>query len=110
MTPIFPSALPCHGASPCSIDHVLPHAPRIVNAPCIYFLPVHYEAMISKSQIRAARKRLKLSQAEFAKHFRVNQSTVHRWENGTLVIEGITEIGVEAVLADLSVQASRAAE
>ena len=62
--------------------------------------------MITAAQIRLARKRSGESQTEFAKHFRVNQSTVHRWETGDLVIEGITEIGVETVLAELSVQRS----
>jgi transcriptional regulator with XRE-family HTH domain len=58
--------------------------------------------MVTKTQVRLTRKRLGESQADFAKHFKVNQSTIHRWETGKLPIEGIIEIGVEAVLARLA--------
>ena len=58
--------------------------------------------MIKPSQIIKTRARLGESQTKFAKHFGVNQSTVHRWETGELPIEGIIAHGVEAVLARLS--------
>lgn len=64
--------------------------------------------MVDPADIKRHRRRLGESQAEFAKRFGVNQSTVHRWETGDLPIKGIIELGVEAVLADLSVQASEA--
>jgi DNA-binding transcriptional regulator YiaG len=71
---------------------------------------MHIGQMVKPADIKRARKRLGESQADFARRFNVNQSTVHRWETGDLVIEGITAIGVEAILADLSVQVSQAAE
>jgi DNA-binding transcriptional regulator YiaG len=71
---------------------------------------VHICAMVKPADIKRARKRLGESQAVFARRFNVDQSTVHRWEEGDLVIKGITAIGVEAVLADLSIQRSQAAE
>jgi DNA-binding XRE family transcriptional regulator len=58
--------------------------------------------MITKSLIIKTRLRLGETQTEFAKHFGVNQSTIHRWETGKLPIEGIIAHGVEAVLARLS--------
>ena len=58
--------------------------------------------MITPWQIIKTPKRLGESQSQFAKHFGVNQSTVHRWETGELPIEGIIAHGVEAVLAKLA--------
>jgi transcriptional regulator with XRE-family HTH domain len=58
--------------------------------------------MVTKTQVKRTREKLGESQAEYAKHFKVNQSTIHRWETGKLPIEGIVEIGVEAVLARLA--------
>jgi predicted transcriptional regulator len=68
---------------------------------------VHIRGMVTPTDIKRHRKRRGESQTEFAVHFKVNQSTIHRWETGKLPIEGIVEIGVEAVLADLSQEASR---
>lgn len=78
-----------------------------VNAACIYFVAVHSGCMVTAKDILRHRTRLGESQAEFARRFKVNQSTIHRWETGRLPIEGIIEIGVLAVLADLAVQRSR---
>lgn len=47
-------------------------------------------------EINSQRLRIGETQAEFAKHFGVNQSTIHRWET-----EGIPRTGRTRILIDL---------
>ena len=64
--------------------------------------------MITAKDIKRHRLRIGESQIEFAKRLKVNQSTLSRWESGDLEIEGIAEIALEYVLAELAEQSSRA--
>jgi transcriptional regulator with XRE-family HTH domain len=49
-----------------------------------------------------ARSKLGLSQAEFAKYFNVNQSTMHRWETGDIMIGNRTLFWIDHVLGQLA--------
>jgi transcriptional regulator with XRE-family HTH domain len=56
--------------------------------------------MISRT-VANTRKRLGESQAEFAKHFGVNQSTIQRWENAKYEIPPRTAKLIEIVIYQL---------
>jgi DNA-binding XRE family transcriptional regulator len=49
-----------------------------------------------------ARAKLGMTQTEFAKYFNVNQSTLHRWETGSILIGNRTEFWIEHVLGQLA--------
>jgi DNA-binding transcriptional regulator YiaG len=66
--------------------------------------------MITADDIRRARQRAGESQAEFAKRFRVNQSTLHRWETDGITARGTAELAIEHVLSELAVRHAEAAE
>lgn len=53
---------------------------------------------MTSEEIRAARAELGESQAEFARRFGVNQSTVHRWETRG-ISDTITRLAIESVLS-----------
>jgi transcriptional regulator with XRE-family HTH domain len=53
-------------------------------------------------RLQEARDKLDMSQAEFAKYFNVNQSTMHRWETGDIAIGNRTEFWIEHVLSQLA--------
>ena len=53
------------------------------------------------------RLRLGETQAQFARRFGVNQTTISRWERGELAITGIAEVVVDYVLAELALQPDR---
>ena len=48
-----------------------------------------------------AREKLGISQADFAKYFNVNQSTIHRWENADVEVDARTLFWIEHVLGNL---------
>ena len=52
--------------------------------------------------IRDARQRLGLTQIELAGKLGLHQSTISRFENGTLPIDERTELAIEALLARLA--------
>ena len=52
-------------------------------------------------RLRQARDRLGLTEAEFAKYFNVNQSTINRWERNKIKIDARTLFWIEHVLGDL---------
>lgn len=53
------------------------------------------------SEIQSIRESLDMSQAKFAKFIGVNQSTVSRWEAGTLMIPDTLLIGIRAKAASV---------
>ena len=57
--------------------------------------------MIDGDHIKKVRAALGESQAQFAKRFGVNQSTVDRWESAGVTDRGVTEIAVRQVLASI---------
>ncbi len=52
--------------------------------------------------LRLARGKLGISQAQFAKHFNVNQSTLCRWEHNKINIDPRTEFWIQHVLGKLA--------
>lgn len=56
--------------------------------------------MVTASKIRKARARLGESQAAFGDRFRVDQSTVHRWEKDGPPKRGATSIVLERFLRE----------
>jgi DNA-binding transcriptional regulator YiaG len=65
--------------------------------------------MVTAKQLKKVRTALDESQAEFAKRFGVNQSTLHRWEH-KMPKKGSAQRVAEYVLAELSVERARATE
>jgi DNA-binding transcriptional regulator YiaG len=63
--------------------------------------------MPTADQIKAARESLGESQAAFAKRFRVNQSTVARWEINGLPDRGTAKVAVENLLGKSEEQQSQ---
>jgi hypothetical protein len=57
--------------------------------------------MQTGEHIKAARERLRETQAAFGARFGVDQSTVHRWETQGLPDRGTTRLAVERVLSEL---------
>ncbi len=53
------------------------------------------------SDIKKIRERRGESQAAFAAHFGVDQSTIHRWETRGVPGTGVTRIAIERVLSEL---------
>jgi DNA-binding transcriptional regulator YiaG len=66
--------------------------------------------MITAADIRVARARLGEDQTAFASRFNVDQATISRWEREGLPDKGPSMRLAEYVLAELSAQASQAAE
>jgi DNA-binding transcriptional regulator YiaG len=62
--------------------------------------------MISRT-IAKTREKLGESQAEFAKHFGVNQSTIQRWENDKYEIPARTAKLIEIVIFQLGLSAPK---
>ena len=62
---------------------------------------MHYRGMVTREQIRAARKTLGENQDQFARRFGVDQATVHRWEKLGLPKRGTAKVAVEKLLTDL---------
>jgi DNA-binding transcriptional regulator YiaG len=62
--------------------------------------------MSTAEEIKAARNRLKESQAAFASRFGVDQATIHRWETEGLPKRGTARMAVENVLKDLQSEAA----
>jgi DNA-binding transcriptional regulator YiaG len=71
---------------------------------------VYFAAMITGRDIKRKRKQLGETQAEFAQHFHVDQSTIARWETGSRPIDGLAQIAVQCVLQELAVKRSQAAQ
>lgn len=65
--------------------------------------------MVTSADIKTTRDALKEDQAEFAVHFGVNQSTIHRWETKGPPTRGLTITAIERVMADLKVKAAKRA-
>jgi DNA-binding transcriptional regulator YiaG len=63
--------------------------------------------MISRT-ISKTRERLGESQAEFAKHFGVNQSTIQRWESQKYEIPARTAKLIEIVIFQLGLSTAKA--
>ena len=57
--------------------------------------------MVKSSQIKKARDRLGESQAQFAKRFGVNQSTIQRWEKGRAPESGMAAALIQRVLSEI---------
>lgn len=57
--------------------------------------------MVSAERIKSARELLGETQWEFAARFRVNQSTIARWESNSPPKRGVVAIAVEHVLSTL---------
>jgi DNA-binding transcriptional regulator YiaG len=57
--------------------------------------------MLNPNAIKSARERVGESQAQFGLRFGVDQSTIHRWENGGVPDRGPARMAIERVLADL---------
>lgn len=57
--------------------------------------------MIPGEQVKAARDRLKESQAEFGQRFGVYQTTIHRWETKGVPTKGSAATLVSKVLDEL---------
>ena len=53
------------------------------------------------AEIRKVRESRGETQAEFGAHFRVDQSTVHRWETNGISDRGTTRPLIERVLSEL---------
>jgi DNA-binding transcriptional regulator YiaG len=62
--------------------------------------------MISGARIKRLRERLGESQAEFARRFRVDQSTVHRWEIAGGPARGPAALAVEQIIRELECEAA----
>lgn len=58
--------------------------------------------MPTSEQIKAARDKLRESQATFAKRFGVDQTTIHRWETRGVPWRGTARLAVEHLLEELS--------
>lgn len=56
---------------------------------------------ITAETIKSARTRLDESQEAFAKRFRVDQSTLHRWETEGPPSRGAARLAIEHVLSNL---------
>ena len=63
--------------------------------------------MATAEQIRSARDALKQSQAEFAAHFGVDQTTVHRWETKGPPNRGPGAKLIDRVLAEIEKSGAR---
>jgi putative zinc finger/helix-turn-helix YgiT family protein len=48
--------------------------------------------LLTSAEIRAARKRLRMSQQEFARYLKVGLASVKRWENGQIQDEAMNEL------------------
>ena len=57
--------------------------------------------MVSPEQIKRVRRARGESQSEFAKHFGVDQSTIHRWETYGIPERGMTPVAVDRILKDI---------
>ncbi len=66
--------------------------------------------MNTAKQIRRAREALGESQGKFSKRFNVDQSTVHRWENGQAPVSGPALIVLKHLLWSISTRSVEAAE
>lgn len=60
--------------------------------------------MITPKRILKARMDLGETQAQFAKRFGVDQSTVHRWETGGISDRGTTAYAVTRVVLEIEAQ------
>ena len=67
-----------------------------------YAMHCAYSArMATGEQIKAARELLGETQAQFGARFRVDQSTIHRWETRGVPDRGPAQMLVENLLSDL---------
>jgi putative zinc finger/helix-turn-helix YgiT family protein len=48
--------------------------------------------LLTGKQIREARRKLRMSQDEFARYLKVGPASVHRWENGQIQDEALNEL------------------
>jgi len=62
---------------------------------------MHNRGMVTGERIRTARARLGESQAEFARRFEVDQSTIARWEANGLPERGLLQTAVMRVIEEL---------
>ena len=77
-----------------------------VNMLDAFIFAVYVGGMISAA-IAKTRERLDESQADFAKHFGVNQSTIQRWESGKIEIPAHTAKLIDHVLFKLGKHVAR---
>lgn len=64
------------------------------------------DGMATAEDIRAARARLKESQAAFAARLGVNQCTVHRWESDGPPTRGTARLAIDNLLKSIQPQAA----
>lgn len=71
---------------------------------------MHSTGMITGDSIRAARQKLRESQADFGRRFGVNQSTVNRWENKGVPDRGTARVAIERLMGELKIRTAESAQ
>ena len=60
--------------------------------------------MLTPAILRSTRERLGETQAQFARRFGVDQTTIHRWESDGLPERGPARMALERVIAEVGEQ------